>query len=279
MKKKVITGLTLALVALSLAACGQNTENTDTNSTENTAAENTTDVNQDSADTEEGIAEFSKLPQLDGVQKGDTIATLHTNKGDIKVWFFPEYAPKAVENFTTHAKNGYYDGLTFHRVIKDFVIQGGDPEGTGIGGESIWGTDFENEVSLDLRSFNGALCMANSGPDTNSSQFYIVQNNDGETAKSTLESADKSGVFGPMGITYESKDGKELTVGDVFPQEVIDAYGELGGTPTLDLGYTIFGQVYEGMDVVEAITDVETDSSNDKPLEDIIIESIEVGTY
>ncbi|MBR2100671.1 MAG: peptidylprolyl isomerase, partial [Eubacterium sp.] len=75
----------------------------------------------------------------------------------------PEAAPKAVENFTTHAKNGYYDGLIFHRVIKDFMIQGGDPNGTGMGGESIWGAPFEDEFSLDARNYYGALSMANSG--------------------------------------------------------------------------------------------------------------------
>lgn len=278
MKKRIITGMTMVFIALSLAACNQNsagTENTTEEVTENTAGQEETAANAENSD---GIAAFSKLPQLEGVQSGDTIATIHTNKGDIKVWFFPEYAPKAVENFVTHAKDGYYDGVTFHRVIQDFMIQGGDPEGTGMGGESIWGREFENEVSLDLRSFRGALCMANAGADTNGSQFYIVQNNQGEQMKGTLEAADKEGIYGPQGITYKGADGKDLTVGEVFPQEVIDAYGELGGYPTLDLGYTVFGQVYEGMDVVDEIAAVQTDDS-DKPLEDVIIESIDVGTY
>lgn len=243
MKKKIIVVLALALAALSLVACGSKSSEVE-------------------------------LPQLDGVQEGDTIATIHTNKGDIKVWFFDEYAPLAVENFTTHAKEGYYDGVTFHRVINEFMIQGGDPDGTGMGGESIWGTDFDNEVSLNLRNFRGALCMANAGADTNGSQFYIVQNDQGEEMKQAIEGTDKDATY-PSGTL---KDGKELTIGEVFPQNVIDAYGELGGYPYLDLGYTVFGQVYEGMDVVDAIAAVETDDS-DKPLEDIIIESIEVGTY
>lgn len=271
MKKKIITGLTLALVALSLAACGEK----DTN--EDAGVEMT---NETAENNEDGLDAFSELPQLKGVQSGDTIATIHTNKGDIKVWFFDDYAPKAVENFVNHAKDGYYNGVTFHRVINDFMIQGGDPEGTGAGGESIWGAPFENEVSLNLRSFRGALCMANAGPDTNGSQFYIVQSDQHEEMKSMLESTDATQIYqGPSSQrTFKSKEGKDMTIGDVFPQEVIDAYGSLGGYPALDLDYTIFGQVYEGMDIVDSIAAVETNES-DKPLEDIIINSIEVGTY
>lgn len=273
MKKKIIIGLTLALVALSLAACGEK----DTN--EGAGVEMT---NETAENNEDGLDAFSELPQLKGVQSGDTIATIHTNKGDIKVWFFDDYAPKAVENFVTHAKDGYYNGVTFHRVINDFMIQGGDPEGTGAGGESIWGVPFENEVSLNLRSFRGALCMANAGPDTNGSQFYIVQNDQHDAIKSMFESTDASQIYQNSNRTFKDKNGKDLTIGDVFPQEVIEAYGELGGYPALDLGYTVFGQVYEGMDIVDAIASVETsqeDGTKDKPLEDIIINSIEVGTY
>ena len=78
------------------------------------------------------------LEQLNMPKTGEEIAVIRTNFGDIKIRLFPEVAPKAVENFKTHAQNGYYDGITFHRVIKDFMIQGGDPEATGRGGESIW---------------------------------------------------------------------------------------------------------------------------------------------
>ncbi len=272
MKKKIITGLALSLAALTLVACGQK----DTaGTTDDTGAEVT---NETAENNEDGLEAFSELPQLNGVQTGDTIATIHTNKGDVKVWFFDDYAPKAVENFVTHAEEGYYDGVTFHRVINDFMIQGGDPEGTGRGGESIWGADFENEVSLNLRSFRGALCMANAGPDTNGSQFYIVQSDQHDEMKAMLESTDASQIYQNSQNTFTDKEGNYLTIGDVFPQKVIDAYGELGGYPALDLGYTVFGQVYEGMDIVDSIAAVETDE-NDKPLEDIIIESIEVGTY
>ena len=109
---------------------------------------------------------------------GDTVATMKTTMGDIKIKLFPKFAPKAVENFVTHAKNGYYNGLIFHRVIPDFMIQGGDPMGSGMGGESIWGSPFEDEFTPELHNLRGALSMANSGPSTNGSQFFIVQAKD-----------------------------------------------------------------------------------------------------
>lgn len=95
--------------------------------------------------------------QISKPAAGDTVAVIKTTQGDIKVKFFPDETPKTFENFTTHAKNGYYDGLIFHRVIKDFMIQGGDPQGTGMGGESIWGTPFVDEFHPDLHNIRGAL--------------------------------------------------------------------------------------------------------------------------
>jgi peptidylprolyl isomerase len=98
-----------------------------------------------------------------------------TTQGEIKFKLFPEVAPKAVENFTTHVKNGFYDGIIFHRIIEGFMIQGGDPTGTGYGGESIWGDQFEDEFHDDyVFDVPGLLAMANSGPCTNGSQFFIT---------------------------------------------------------------------------------------------------------
>lgn len=100
---------------------------------------------------------------------------LQTNQGDVEITLFWDEAPKTCENFTTHIANGYYDGLIFHRVIKDFMIQGGDPTGTGMGGESIWGKPFEDECVRDLKfDKKGLLAMANAGPGTNGSQFFIT---------------------------------------------------------------------------------------------------------
>jgi len=100
---------------------------------------------------------------------------LQTTQGDIQLELFPKVAPKAVENFTTHIKNGYYDGIIFHRIIKNFMIQAGDPTGTGRGGNSIWNKSFDDEISSKY-SFNkaGILAMANRGPNTNGSQFFIT---------------------------------------------------------------------------------------------------------
>ncbi len=105
----------------------------------------------------------------------DPVVILETNQGNIELELMPAVAPKAVENFTKLAEKGYYNGIIFHRVIKQFMIQGGDPTGTGTGGESIWGKNFEDEINIDVK-FNkpGILAMANAGRNTNGSQFFIT---------------------------------------------------------------------------------------------------------
>ncbi|MCX8009493.1 MAG: peptidylprolyl isomerase, partial [Patescibacteria group bacterium] len=152
-------------------------------------------------------------------------AVIKTTMGDITVSFYKDAAPKAVENFIGLAKKGYYDNTIFHRVIKDFMIQGGDPTGTGRGGESIWGKSFEDEFSPDARNYRGALSMANSGPDTNGSQFFIVQAKTVE--QRILDQMKQAGIS----------------------QQVIDKYKQVGGTPWLDDVHTVFGHVTDGMDV------------------------------
>ncbi|MDA7817836.1 peptidylprolyl isomerase [Sulfurimonas sp.] len=99
---------------------------------------------------------------------------LETNQGNIEIELFPDVAPLAVENFTTHIKNGYYDGIIFHRIIQGFMIQGGDPTGTGRGGHSIWKKDFKDEFKDKTFNRPGILAMANRGPFTNGSQFFIT---------------------------------------------------------------------------------------------------------
>ena len=109
------------------------------------------------------------------LQASNPVATMQTSKGTIVIELRADLAPKAVENFVTHSKNGYYNGLIFHRVIKDFMIQGGDPTGTGSGGESIWGKPFKDEFAPNaVFDKAGILAMANSGPNTNGSQFFIT---------------------------------------------------------------------------------------------------------
>jgi peptidyl-prolyl cis-trans isomerase B (cyclophilin B) len=148
-------------------------------------------------------------------------ATLHTNKGTIAIELFDDDAPKTVENFKKLARDGFYDGVIFHRIIPDFMIQGGDPTGTGSGGP---GYTFEDEFN-DHKVERGALAMANAGPNTNGSQFFIV----------TADSC-----------------------------------------PWLDGKHTVFGRVTDGMDTVNAISDVAT-GSNDKPRDDVTIERVELG--
>jgi peptidylprolyl isomerase len=109
------------------------------------------------------------------LEAGNPTATMETTKGNIVIELRADLAPKTVENFVTHSKNGYYNGLIFHRVIKDFMIQSGDPTGTGAGGESIWGTSFKDEFAPNaVFDKAGILAMANRGPNTNGSQFFIT---------------------------------------------------------------------------------------------------------
>ena len=192
--------------------------------------------------------------QLEAVISGDIVAVMHTNMGDIEIKLFPEQAPKTVENFTTHAKNDYYNGIIFHRVIKDFMIQGGDPTGTGMGGESIWGRSFEDEFTPELHNLRGALCMANAGPNTNGSQFFIVQASD---------------------VTSNMLEQMKDLADNGFPPEITEAYAKMGGTPWLDFRHTVFGQVVNGMDVVDAIANVQVGAA-DKPVNDVVILGIDI---
>ncbi|HLR11623.1 MAG TPA: peptidylprolyl isomerase [Sporosarcina sp.] len=190
-------------------------------------------------------------PQLTNeVLENEALVVMNTNKGAIKIKLFPELAPKTVENFLTHAENGYYNGIIFHRVIPDFMIQGGDPTGTGMGGESIWGDSFEDEFSMQLFNVRGALSMANAGPGTNGSQFFIVQNG---AAPASADQMVKGG----------------------WPEEIAQAYEANGGTPHLDQRHTVFGQVIEGMDTVDDIAQTKT-GAQDKPVYDVVIESIDI---
>ncbi len=203
------------------------------------------------------------LIQFEAPKKGQQVAEINVeNYGTIKVMLFEEQAPKAVENFVTHAKEGYYDGLTFHRIIDNFMIQGGDPDGDGTGGESIWGEPFEDEFSDQLRNFTGALSMANSGADTNGSQFFIVNTDPFTGGSEELDYYNKT-IRPTQG--YAAID---------YPAAQREKYIEAGGTPWLDNVHTVFGQVYEGLDVVTKIMSEASDS--DEP---VVIKSITVSTY
>ena len=174
----------------------------------------------------------AKFSQEAKPKVGDTVAVLHTNYGDIAMSFFPKYAPKGVENFQTLAKEKKYNNSIFHRVIKDFMIQGGDyTNGDGTGGESCWGKEFENECVDELKNIRGAVAYANSGPDTNGSQFFI----------------------------------------------------NLAKNAHLDGNYTVFGQVFAGMDVVDLISNCEvtvnTSGEQSSPVNEVKLESVEITKY
>ena len=159
---------------------------------------------------------MSTFPQIDAKDTKVIEAVMNTNKGAVTIALFPEFAPKTVENFVGLAKDDYYNGIIFHRVIADFMIQRGDPTGTGMGGESIFGGQFEDEFKRELFNVRGALSMANSGPNTNGSQFFIV------TAPE---------------VPAQMMDQME---GAGYPEEIINAYREHGGTPWLDQRHTVF---------------------------------------
>ena len=185
------------------------------------------------------------------MENKNPIVTIEMENGDKMVAeLYPHIAPNTVNNFISLVNSGYYDGIIFHRVIKGFMIQGGDPSGNGTGGESIWGKPFEDEIVDYLLPIRGSLCMANAGPDTNGSQFFITQ----------AETADTSSLG-------------NLTI------KQAEAFEKYGGCPWLTGGYTVFGQVYEGMDVVDAIAQVQTDTDTAKPKEDVVISHIEVSEY
>lgn len=192
------------------------------------------------------------FPQLDLTAVEGPVATIKTNHGDLTIKLFPEQAPKTVANFVALAKDGYYDGIIFHRIINDFMIQGGDPTGTGMGGESIYGETFEDEFSEEVYNLRGAISMANAGPNTNGSQFFIVQN------------------------TQFPYSAKELVRGG-WPEPIAKRYAETGGTPHLDRRHTVFGQLMDesSYQVLDIIAGVETDY-DDKPKEDVVILTIEV---
>ena len=295
MKITKLLALLLSLILLCgcLTACGEE---------EKSEGENNLDANKLTS----AYAKKDYGFQLEMPSDTDQVAVMHTNMGVIAIRLFPEGAPKTVENFVTHAKNGYYNGLTFHRVIKDFMIQGGDPKGDGTGGESCWGGKFEDEFNEKLLNLTGAISMANSGANTNGSQFFINQG--GPTGKSAAQLKSQynyTTMYNQMMKTYTQYiqyygDSFKAQYPDVdafiaanggispdsrlVPDKVWELYAKHGGNIHLDGawrssgGHTVFGQVFEGMDVVDAIAVVET-GTNDAPVTSVVIESVEITTY
>lgn len=236
--------------------------------------------------------------QLDPPKDGDTIAIMHTSMGDITMRFFPDQAPKAVTNFISLAKEGKYNNTTFHRVVRDFIIQGGHcgTDTTLVNGTSSYGQNFEDEFCDKLFNIRGAVSMANNGADTNGSQFFINQ--------TTAERFKADGGFDRLEklwiniktqlVNYKDsellsafiqKNGTNCYNTEVVPSEVRALYEENGGNAYLDgafnavdRGHTVFAQVIDGMDIVDKISTVKVNDEY-KPDENIIIKFVEVTTY
>jgi len=263
MRNKVITGLlhTAALASsLSMTGCKGNS---------------TVDSSSTKADksNEEAVIKNFEMPEI-----GEKIAVIKVKDyGEIKIKLFAEEAKaaapvpekNAVDNFIGLADKGYYDELIFHRIIPNFMIQGGDPKGDGTGGNSTWGGEFDGGLPEGLYHFSGAVAYANSnGTSTDGSQFYIVDT-----------PADKvyyGGHYDESGALQYYNSFEEANID--LPQNVKDKYLEVGGVPLLDGNYTVFGQVFEGLDIVRNISTVEVDE-NDKPLKQVQMESVTIEEY
>ena len=243
MKRTLAIILSILMIGAALTACGTQvvssgkTEVVSKSDSDKTTKEGET-VNYNAKSTE-ALISVNDVPaaNLDAADaeyqhkepvKGEEVATLHTNYGDISMKFFPEVAPKAVASFKALAKAGRYDDTIFHRVINNFMIQGGDYTNfNGTGGVSAYGKGFGLEISDYLSNTEGSVAMARSqDPNSNGSQFYINSTNNN----------------------------------------------------SLDGQYTVFAQVYDGMDVVSTLAKVQT-GQNDKPVKDVVLQSVEIVEY
>lgn len=293
MKMRRIISLALSVAMLAgLAGCGKSDDDGAANSSSgsNKIPQNATISSYQ--DKDYGF-------QLELPQDGEEVAVLHTSMGDIFIRLFPDGAPKAVENFKGLIKKGYYNGISFHRVISGFMIQGGDPTATGSGGKSLWGSAFEDEFCEKLMNLRGSLAMANSGVNTNGSQFFINQadasgyNEAIFDYDSRIDTLNKSyeqycsyySDFKSYYPTVQQFIDEQLAPNPkLVPEKVRELYKQYGGNIHLDGawrasgGHTVFGQVYDGMDVVDAIAAVKVDDKS-KPLTDVTIESAEIIKY
>ncbi|WP_303823603.1 peptidylprolyl isomerase [Ruminococcus flavefaciens] len=258
MFRKILAGLfCTTLVFSAFTSCGKEAKesgSTTANTSDSSSSSETTETS-----TEKLTAENVDIANFTAPQKGDTIISMKIKDyGTVKFRLFPEYAEKGVENFVELAKKGYYDGLKFHRVINEFMIQGGDPKGDGTGGESIWGGKFDGGTDPHLIHVAGALAYANSGStSTDGSQFYVVTG--------TVPTEQNFDDYAAGGYAF-SDNAKAL-------------YTKVGGAPWLDGNYTVFGQVIDGLDIIFKIQNVAVDAQSSMPYKDVIMESVTVEKY
>ncbi len=237
---KKLNVLLLALSFIILTACSQSPEveigkvyqGSPTTTTTNTTTTTTTTPTTPTTPTtnQESMSTFDQTAMPEA---GEQVVNMKTSMGTIKLRLFPTHAPKTVENFVGLIEKDYYNGIIFHRIIPNFMIHGGDPTGTGTAGESLWGGKFEDEGNKELSNMPGSIAMANAGPNTNGSQFFINQANN----------------------------------------DFLDCHN-----PTSPSCHTVFGQVIEGMDVVEKIINTET-GPGDKPVEDVVMKKVTMEEY
>lgn len=253
LKKNIAAIVCCFALTTALSGCGQKNI-----SVSDSKTEATTSAAASAAAESSNLAFGEEVKNYTAPENGEKILIIKVKDyGEIKIKLFPEYAEKGVENILGLADKSYYNGVIFHRIINNFMIQGGDPTGTGRGGESIYGKSFDGGTDPHLIHVSGAVAYANSGSTaSNGSQFYIV-----------------------TGEVYDKDQIDQLRAGGyTFTDNEAEVYSTYGGAPWLDGGYTIFGQVYDGLDVVFKIQEAET-GSNDKPTEDVIIEKITITDY
>lgn len=288
--KRIISLFLVFALTFVLVGCGKKVTYTTSSTNDASVVSTPTENSQQKVLKTENKVGF----QLEKPKAGEKAAVLSTNYGDIYIRLFPEIAPKAVENFIGLIEKGYYDGLIFHRVINGFMIQGGDPLGNGTGGKSIWGQGFEDEFCSELVNIKYSLAMANSGVNTNGSQFFINQASAGafdstnykmeafEAAYKQYGQGQFSSIDAYIDALLQQNQGA-MPDPRLISEDVLKLYEENGGNIHLDGawrasgGHTVFGQVYQGMDVVDKIAAVET-GSNDKPVKDVVIESAKIIT-
>lgn len=254
----------------------------------------------------EASADFTGNTGEVTLKEGDLYALIRVKGyGDIRIKLFPEAAPYGVQNFIDLANSGYFTNKSVHRVIGDFMLQGGSLNGDGTGGTSADGGEFYCEINPGMRHFYGALCYANAGG-RNTCQFYIVNNKEPQVADDdyyasmAVEYLDYKNLFLEYRDNYDknsyeyayfdmqaqscltSVDGYTFLQGKDANGSVAAKYAEVGGTPSLDGSYTVFGQTVEGFDVIDKISAVEVKDNGmgeeSSPVKEILISSVTIHT-
>lgn len=297
---KIKNTLAAMIAACCLLTVGCSSKDADESSSNSSSA--VADENSSAGDSSSVVVSSEIGKSGDGnlnfeLKVGDTIAEFNIEGyGTIKAKLFPEIAPKGVDNFIKLAEQGYYNGKTIHRVMSDFMLQGGSLNGDGTGGEAADGGDFGVEANYNARHFYGALCYANAAG-RNTTQFYIVNNKKPQdftqlppaNIRATAESyTPYRDAYDESSFEYQYYDNMVTyynNLADMIENALDgteDKYKAEGGTPTLDGGYTVFGQVYEGLDVIDAISACEVEARGNelsKPVDTITITSVTISEY